>query len=55
MKEFKKLTGIGALLNTSLNIHGYPIARTAEDAFFVLENSDLDGLIFDNYIITRKR
>ncbi len=55
LKEFKKLTGIGALLNTSLNIHGYPIARTAEDAFFVLENSDLDGLIFDNYIITRKR
>lgn len=54
IKSFKNITGVGALLNTSLNIHGYPIVRTASDAFEVLEKTDLDGLIFDNYLIMKK-
>ena len=48
IKAFKELTGIGVLLNTSLNIHGYPIVRSYTDAFKVLINTDLDGLIFDD-------
>lgn len=51
---FKQITGTGALLNTSLNIHGYPIARNAKDAIRVLENSDLDGMIFEDYLVLRK-
>jgi carbamoyltransferase len=51
---FKEITGVGALLNTSLNLHGYPIARSAEQAYFVFDNSELDGLILDKHYIYRK-
>lgn len=54
LKEFKKITGVGALLNTSLNLHGYPIVRTVKEAFKVLEHSDLDGLIVGDDLIIRK-
>lgn len=54
IKAFKNITGVGALLNTSLNIHGYPIVRTAEEGVKVLENSDLDGLILGRHFIMRK-
>lgn len=54
IKAFKNITGIGALLNTSLNIHGYPIVRTVAEGIKVLENSDLDGLILDRNLILRK-
>ena len=53
IKAFKDITGVGALLNTSLNLHGYPIVSTAEEAFYVLDNSDLDGLILDGYLIIK--
>jgi carbamoyltransferase len=51
LEEFSNLTGRGALLNTSFNLHGYPIVNTPEDAIYVFENSDLDGLILNNYLI----
>lgn len=55
IKAFKRLSGVGALLNTSLNLHGYPIVRTAAEAFYVLENSDLDGLVVQDNLILRDR
>lgn len=54
IKEFKKLSGVGALLNTSLNLHGLPIVRDIKDAFYVLENSDLDAIIIENYYFKKK-
>lgn len=51
VKSFEKLTGVGALLNTSFNLHGLPIARTPEDAMHVLRNSKLDALIFDDIMV----
>ena len=53
LTEFEKLTGVGALLNTSLNLHGYPIARTAGDAAHVFKNSGLDGLVLGDKLIVR--
>ena len=53
IENFKKITGVGALLNTSLNLHGLPIVESAEDAFYVLENSDLDILILESYTIKK--
>ena len=44
-------TGCGALLNTSFNLHGYPIVNTPKDAFYVFKNSDLDILILNNFMI----
>ena len=55
VKEFKKLSGVGALLNTSLNLHGLPIVRTVQDAFYVFENSDLDGLVVESFLFIKKK
>jgi len=43
IKAFEKKTGIGALLNTSLNLHGEPIVCNVADAIKTLVESGLDG------------
>lgn len=53
IKEFEKLTGIGGVLNTSFNLHGMPIAKGPEEALFTLENSGLEYLAIDNYLISK--
>ena len=55
VSEFKKLTGIPCVLNTSFNLHGYPIVASSEQAIDVLLNSEIDALVIDNYIIKRKQ
>jgi carbamoyltransferase len=54
LKSFKKITKVGALLNTSLNLHGMPIAMDYIDALYILDNSDLDAMVFDKVIISKK-
>lgn len=44
ISEFEALTGIGALLNTSLNLHGDPMNATIADATRTLALSALDFL-----------
>lgn len=51
---FKELTGIPCVLNTSFNLHGYPIVANSIQAIDVLLNSEIDALAIDNYIIRRK-
>jgi carbamoyltransferase len=46
IEEFKFLSGIGIILNTSFNLAGEPLVETPEDAFRTLKNSDLDYLWF---------
>lgn len=52
--EFQKLTGIGAVLNTSFNLHGYPIVMSPKDALEVLENSGLKYLAIGDFLIWKK-
>jgi len=52
--EFEKLTGIGAVLNTSFNLHGYPIVCSPKDALFVFENSGLKYLALNNFLVSKK-
>lgn len=54
LEEFASLTGRGALLNTSFNLHGYPIVNTPGEAVDVLERSGLDGLILNNALVLKK-
>lgn len=54
IKTFGKLTGKYALLNTSLNFHGFPLANSITDAFNIVKKSDLDGLILDNFLIVKR-
>lgn len=51
--EFEKLTGIGGILNTSFNLHGYPIVQTPEDAIDVLMRSGLKFLAIGSYLVSK--
>ncbi len=53
IKEFEKLTGTGALLNTSFNLHGEPIVCTPSDAISTFQRSELDVLLMDDIAIIR--
>jgi len=54
IKAFEKKTGIGGILNTSLNLHGKPIVCSPEDAIDLFENSELDMILIGKYLISRK-
>lgn len=55
IKEFENITGRGVVLNTSFNLHGYPIVRSPEDALYVFENSGLEYLALGNFIIRKEQ
>lgn len=46
-------TGVGVLLNTSFNIAGKPILNSYKDAIWMLENTQMDGLILEKYYIKK--
>ena len=51
---FAETSGRGAILNTSFNLHGYPIVMGACDAIEVLLNSSLDWLVVNDTVIQKK-
>jgi len=53
IKSFYSKTGVGAVLNTSFNLHGFPIVRNCNDAIDVFLNSDIDGLLLNNVYIEK--
>lgn len=57
ISEFSKITGVGALLNTSLNIHGKPIVHKPIDVIdeiLLHPLVELKYFVFDNYLISLK-
>ena len=52
--EFYKITQIPLVLNTSLNIKGEPICCSPYDALHCFENTDMDLLVINDYIIGKK-
>lgn len=53
IEEFEKLTGVGAVLNTSFNLHGEPIVCNPEDAVNTFLSSGLDILVLEDYFIEK--
>jgi len=53
--EFKKLTDIAALLNTSFNDKGEPIVMTPKDAIRTFSSTGLDVLAIGNFLIQKPR
>ncbi len=51
--SFQRKTGIGAILNTSFNLHGEPIVCSPADAIRTFRNSGLDTLVLENIIVKR--
>jgi carbamoyltransferase len=54
IKEFKKLTDVSVILNTSFNLKGEPIVCTPEDAYNDFIKTPMDCLVLNNYIIEKR-
>lgn len=54
LAAFKQKTGCGVLINTSFNVRGEPIVCSVEDAFRCFMRTEMDYLIVDNYILSKK-
>lgn len=54
IKSFKKITGIGTVLNTSFNLHGEPNVCSPEDSIYTLDNSGIKYLAIGSYLIEKK-
>ena len=52
--EFFKQTGVPIILNTSFN-ENEPIVNTPEEAINCFERTEMDALIIENWIISRKK
>lgn len=53
IKEFEKLTGIGAVLNTSFNLHGEPVVLGPAEAIKAFEESGLPHLVMGHYLVSK--
>ncbi len=53
IEAFRRRTGVGGLLNTSLNLSGLPICASPEDLFHVLDRSRLDGALLGTTLLLR--
>jgi carbamoyltransferase len=51
IREFKRQTGCGVIVNTSFNIRGEPIVCTPQDAYRCFVASDMDVLVLENYVL----
>lgn len=53
--EFRRLTGIPAVLNTSFNVRGEPIVCSPSDAVRTFLASDIDALVMADRLIVKAR
>ena len=53
--HFERLTGRGAVLNTSFNLHGEPIVATSKDAIRVMAASGIQHLALNNHLLSKRQ
>lgn len=53
IRRFEKKTGGGVLLNTSYNLHGYPITLGPREALSVFNESGLEYLALGDYLLSK--
>lgn len=53
ISHFHKLTGVPVILNTSFNGPGEPIVCSPQDALQIFNNSGLDYLVMNDYLISK--
>jgi carbamoyltransferase len=54
IEEFKKLTGMGVVVNTSFNVRGEPIVMTPNDAYRCFMRTEMDYLVVGNFLFSKK-
>ena len=55
LENLETLTGDAVVLNTSLNRQGEPIVCTPSDAFTMFVGSDLQYLVIEDLLVTKRR
>jgi carbamoyltransferase len=53
IEEFKKITGMGVVVNTSFNVRGEPIVMTPNDAFRCFMRTEMDYLVVGNFLFSK--
>ena len=53
LEHFKKITGVGMLVNTSFNVRGEPIVCTPEDAYRCFMRTEMDYLVINNFLFSK--
>jgi carbamoyltransferase len=54
IEAFRRRTGIPIVLNTSFNVRGEPIVCTPEDAIRCFLSTNIDLLVIEGYMVTKK-
>jgi len=52
--EFRKLTGVALVLNTSFNIAGKPIVETPQDAVKCFDGTEIDVLLLGDWVLSKR-
>jgi carbamoyltransferase len=53
ISAFKRRTGYGVVVNTSFNVRGEPIVRTAEDAYRCFMRTEMDALVVGDFLFLK--
>ena len=53
LQAFEKSTGVGGVMNTSFNLHGYPLVATPQQALMTFERSGLRNLALGAFLIQK--
>ena len=53
LSYIKDELGIGVILNTSFNLHGYPLVCSPKDAFEVFNKSKINYMVIENFLIKK--
>jgi carbamoyltransferase len=53
ISAFKAVTGVGMLVNTSFNVRGEPIVRSADDAYCCFMRTEMDALVINDHLFLR--
>lgn len=55
IEEFKKLSGLGVIINTSFNVRGEPIVCTPQDAYLCFMRTGIDVLVLEDCVLQKSQ
>jgi carbamoyltransferase len=55
ISAFKKLTGVGVVVNTSFNVRGEPIVCAPKDAYTCFMRTGMDLLVLEEFLLWKDR
>lgn len=55
LMEFKKIAGVGTLMNTSFNVKGEPIVCSPLDAIRTFSSTGMDALVIGSFILQKNK